>query len=196
MFVGYEVMEKYDIVKIHSYKHDKTIHRVWNNITVLEKKEHELVVGNYKTRVIESNGRYWTTSEPAICFFYDNEWFNIIAMLKDDGIYYYCNISSPYVYDEEAIKYIDYDLDLRIDSKYNYRILDRDEYRHHSKIMGYSDELKEVLENSLKNLIEFVSKKEGPFNHQVILNYFEEYKKNNPHLSKYNIGGKKNENNK
>ena len=108
--------------KIHSYKHDKTIHRVWNNIVVLDKSEHEVVIGNYKTRVVESNGRYWNTKEPAICFFYDNEWFNVIAMLKEDGIHYYCNISSPYVFDDEAIK-----------------------YKHHANIMNYPPELKEVV---------------------------------------------------
>ena len=55
-------------------------------------------------------------------------------MLKEDGIHYYCNISSPYVYDDEAIKYIDYDLDLRVDSKFNYRILDKDEYKYYAKM--------------------------------------------------------------
>ena len=47
------MLNKNNIVKIHSYKHDKKIHRVWNNITVLDKNEHELVVANYKTRVVE-----------------------------------------------------------------------------------------------------------------------------------------------
>ena len=171
-----------DCVKIHSYKHDKTIHRVWNKITVLEENEHELVVANYKTRVVESNGRYWNTKEPAICFFYDDEWFNIIAMLKDDGIYYYCNISSPYIFDDEAIKYIDYDLDLRVDSKYTYRVLDRDEYRYHGKIMDYSPKLKEVLEASLDKVIGMVKGREGPFNHNVVLKYFDLYKSLNTRI--------------
>lgn len=178
------MIEKNKNVKIHSYKHDKTIHRVWNNITVLDQKEHELVVANYKTRVVESNGRYWNTKEPAICFFYDNEWFNIIAMLKEDGIYYYCNISSPYTYDLEAIKYIDYDLDLRVDSNYVYKILDLDEYRHHAKIMDYSPKLKAVIEASLNRVIEMVKAKEGPFNHDVVKEYYDYYKKINTRIKK------------
>ena len=170
---------KNQITKIHSYKHDKTIHRVWNNVAVLDVTDKAIVVGNYKTRVVESNGRYWNTKEPAVCFFFYDEWYNVIAMLKEDGIHYYCNISSPAIYDEEAIKYIDYDLDLRVDPKFNYRILDRDEYRHHAKIMNYSPKLKEVIEGSLKNVIELVGKKEFAFDHQIVLNYFDEYKKIN-----------------
>ena len=177
------------VVKIHSYKHDKSIHRVWNNITVLDHNEHELVVANYKTRVVEANGRYWNTKEPAICFFYDNEWFNVIAMMKEDGIYYYCNISSPYVYDEEAIKYIDYDLDLRVDSKMNYRILDKEEYKYHAELMNYSPKLKSVIEASLEQVIKMVKEKKGPFDREVVLKYYEQYKMCNNKLNKIK-GGK------
>ena len=47
-------------------------------------------------------------------FFYKDRWFNIIEQLKDYGIYFYCNIATPYIIDEKVIKYIDYDLDLRV----------------------------------------------------------------------------------
>jgi len=171
------VIEPKSTVKIHSYKHDRTIHRVWTNVLVLKGNMDELVVANNKTRVVESNGRYWKTKEPAICFFYSEKWYNVIAMIKDDGIHYYCNISSPYVYDDEAIKYIDYDLDLRVDPNYNMLVLDKEEYRHHAKMMNYSSELKEILEYSLNELMELVKKHDGPFSHEVIMKYYDMYKK-------------------
>lgn len=178
------MLKRNSVVKIHSYKHDKSIHRVWNNVTVLDFDEEMLVVGNYKARVVESNGRYWNTKEPAICFFYKNEWFNVIAMMKEDGIHYYCNISSPYVFDDEAIKYIDYDLDLRVDSKFNYRILDKDEYKFHAKLMDYSPKLKVVIESSLEKVIEMVKNKVGPFDLDVVMKYYNEYKKINQKIKK------------
>ena len=171
-----------DNVKIHSYKHNKKIHRVWNNITVLDNNPHELVVANFKTKVVESNGRYWNTKEPAICFFYDDKWYNVIAMLKEDGIYYYCNVSSPYIFDGEAIKYIDYDLDLRVDANYQYKILDREEYKYHAKIMNYDEKLKVVIEHSLEDIIKLATNKEGAFNHDVVMKYFDMYKKYNKFL--------------
>ena len=178
------MLKRNSIVKIHSYKHDKKIHRVWNNVTVLDFDDEMVVVGNYKARVVEANGRYWNTKEPAICFFYNNEWFNVIAMLKEDGIHYYCNISSPYVYDDEAIKYIDYDLDLRVDSKFNYRILDKDEYKYHARIMEYPDKLKAVIENSLEKVSDMVNNRIGPFNLDVVMKYYNDYKKLNSKLKK------------
>lgn len=166
-------------IQIHSYKHDKQLHRVWDNVRTLEVQDNYMIVGNYRTRVIESNGRFWKTKEPAICFFYDDAWYNVIAMLKDDGIYYYCNISSPFVYDEEAIKYIDYDLDVRIDPEFNYKILDKEEYKKHAREMDYSEDLKFIVEKSLEDLINVIYDRSGPFNHEVIKKYFEMYKKTN-----------------
>ena len=175
-------------IRIHSYKHDKTIHRVWANAIALELSNHEVVVGNNKTRVIESNGRYWNTKEPAICFFYNNQWYNIIAMLKEDGIHYYCNISSPYLYDGEAIKYIDYDLDLRVDPNYRFKILDKDEYRLHAKLMEYPEKLKVILEDSLDKIIALVKERKGPFEHEVVMKYFNQYQKINNKLEEKNNG--------
>lgn len=177
-------LESKTISQIHSYKHNKQIHRVWNNIMILEKNGPELVVANYQTRVIESNGRTWNTKEPAICFFYEDEWFNVIAMLKQDGIYYYCNISSPYVYDGEAIKYIDYDLDVRVNPKFEYRILDRDEFKRHSTQMEYGVELNAVIEYSLKRILTLIESRSGPFDHRIIERYFEQYVSYNGRLKK------------
>ncbi|MFI3252224.1 MAG: DUF402 domain-containing protein [bacterium] len=173
---------KNDIIQIHSYKHDKQLHRVWDNIRVLEEKENEIVVANYRTRVIESNGRFWKTKEPAICFFYDDCWYNVIAMLKDDGVYYYCNISSPFVLDAEGIKYIDYDLDVRIDPTFKYKILDKEEYKRHSIAMNYPEEIKFIVESALEELLNVIHDRKGPFNTEVVKEYFDQYKKTNKNI--------------
>ena len=70
-------------------------------------------------------------------FFYKNRWFNIIGQLKDYGIYFYCNIATPYVIDENVIKYIDYDLDLRVFPDGSFKVLDRGEYNYHKNKMNY-----------------------------------------------------------
>ena len=91
---------------IHSYKHDGSIHRAWDEAILLDETDDYLVFGNEKTKVTESNGRTWKTKEPAILYFYKNQWFNVIGQCKKDGIYYYCNIASPFVIEDKTIKYI------------------------------------------------------------------------------------------
>ncbi len=162
-------------LKIHCYKHNGKIHRIWENAEILDEGKDYLVCGNFKTTVIEHDGRSYKTKEPAIIFFYKNNWFNIIAQFKEYGLFYYCNIASPYVIDEETIKYIDYDLDLRVFPDGGYRVLDKNEYKYHKKIMNYSDDLDIILNKELEKLINMKNNNEGPFDKKVIDKYFKDY---------------------
>ena len=169
------MFNKGDIVEIHCYKHNGKIHRIWEEATILENSEDYLICGNFKTNVIENDGRSHKTKEPAIIFFYKNSWFNIIAQFKEYGLFYYCNIASPYIIDENTIKYIDYDLDLRVFPDGGFRVLDKNEYKYHKKIMNYSDELDYVINKALEELIDKKVKNEGPFDKNLILKYYNEY---------------------
>lgn len=140
-------------LQIQCYKHNGKIHRAWNEAILLEEHKDYMVFANDKTQVIESEGNVWKTKEPAIMYFFKDKWFNIIAQLKKDGIYYYCNIATPYIIEDNTIKYIDYDLDLRVFPTGEYKILDRLEYKYHKKIMNYSDDLDYVIKNALSELI-------------------------------------------
>lgn len=162
---------------IHSYKHTGEIHREWDEAILLEKHDDYLVFGNNKTKVTESDGRSWKTKEPAILFFYDNSWFNIIGQNKKDGIYYYCNIASPYIIEDGTIKYIDYDLDLRVFPNGSFKVLDRGEYKYHKRIMNYSDELDSIIKKELSNLIVKARLHENEFSHDTIFKYCDLYKK-------------------
>ena len=164
-----------DRLTINCYKHNGKIHRSWDEAVVLDVLEDTLVVANNKCKVVENDGRSYHTNEPAIIFFYKNKWYNIIAQLKTHGLFYYCNIATPYVIDEDIIKYIDYDLDLRVFPDGGFRVLDRNEYKYHKKIMHYSDDLDLVLRSELTNLIDAKRKNEGPFDRQVIDKYYQRY---------------------
>ena len=164
-----------DEYQIQCYKHNGKIHRAWDEAVVLDIKNEYIVFGNNKTRVTESEGTTWRTKEPAIMYFFKNHWFNVIAQLKKTGISYYCNIATPYIIEDDTIKYIDYDLDLRIFPNGSYKILDRNEYKYHKKLMGYSDDLDRAIKNGLDELINFYKKDEIIFNEANNLKYREEY---------------------
>jgi len=142
-----------DRYQIHCYKHNGKVHRAWDEAVVLDVKKDYIVFGNNKTTVTESEGTTWKTKEPAIMYFFKNKWYNIIVQMKKDGIYYYCNIATPFLIEENTIKYIDYDLDLRIFPKGDYKILDKLEYEYHKTKMGYSDDLDFVINTALEDLI-------------------------------------------
>ena len=186
-------MENYIIGKkylIHSYKHNGTIHRAWDEATLIEENEDYLVFGNDKTLVQESDGRTWRTKEPAILFFYKDKWYNVIGQFKEDGIYYYCNMASPFLIEDDTIKYIDYDLDLRVFSDGTYKVLDKGEYKYHKEKMNYSKDIDLILNKELKNLIEKVKSKKGPFDKekiQVLKEKYEKLKKTKKNVDNYNM---------
>ena len=96
-----------DFITIQSYKHDGSLHRTWRDTMVLKITENAIIGVNDHTLVTESDGRRWITREPAIVYFHKKYWFNIIAMIRDNGVSYYCNLASPFHIDQEALKYID-----------------------------------------------------------------------------------------
>ena len=166
-----------DIYEIHCYKHNGKIDRICDETIILDVTEDFIVCGNYKTNLIESNGKSHRTKETAIIFFYKKRWFNILAQLKKYGLFYYCNIASPFVIDDNIIKYIDYDLDLRVFPDGAFKVLDKNEYKYHSKIMRYPKEIDEILKYELTNLIEMERNKEFPFNKETIDFYYEKFLK-------------------
>lgn len=162
-------------IEIQSYKHNGQLHRVWEQSLVLKGTDTVVIGANDKTQVTESDGRTWITREPAICYFHSKYWFNIIGMLRNDGIYYYCNISSPFVYDSEALKYIDYDLDVKVYPDMTYEILDIDEYNEHKKVMNYPDVLDKILHNHIDYLKKWIRQGKGPFSPDFVDNWYERY---------------------
>ena len=164
-----------DKLEIHCYKHNGKLHRQWDEAVVLDIYDDYIVFGNNRTTVIDSDGKVCKTKEPAIMFFFRDRWFNIIGQLKDYGIYFYCNIATPVLIDNKVIKYIDYDLDLRVFPNGSFKILDRMEYKYHKKQMHYSNRLDFILKYELGNLIDMVRRNEMPFDRKTINDYYEKY---------------------
>ncbi len=171
-------MEKLEVgsrLQIHCYKHNGKIHRTWDEAIVLDIKDDLLICGNNRVTVTEKDGRNHKTREIAIIFFYTKRWFNVFAQFKKQGLYYKCNIATPYLIDDNIIKFIDYDLDLKVFPDGTFRVLDRNEYKYHKIKMKYSEDLDKILQSELTELINMKRAEVGPFNKNVIEKYYEKY---------------------
>lgn len=164
-----------DRLQIQCYKHNGKVHRAWDEAVILEIQKDYIVCGNKRTQVTEAEGGMWKTKEPAIMYFFRHHWFNVIVQLKKEGISYYCNIATPYIIEEGTIKYIDYDLDLRIFPSGEYKILDKLEYKYHKKIMEYPDSLDQAIKNGLNELIELYQSGSSIFSSERNKKYYQEY---------------------
>ncbi len=168
-------IKPWDDIVVHSYKHDEKLHRIWAHATVIDVNDREAVIANYRTKVIEANGRFWYTKEPSVTWFFKDRWFNVIGIIRPTGIFYYCNIASPFLVDSEALKYIDYDLDVKVSPDYSYTTLDRKEYNKHKVRMDYPESLKKILERELDALKKMVETQTGPFAKGAVEQYYKRY---------------------
>src|SRR5690625_83676 len=160
---------------VQSYKHDGLLHRVWRQNYVLKGTNKIFIGANDKAEVMESDGRVWITREPAISYFSSEAWFNVIGMIRSDGIHYYCNLASPFLYEHNMLKYIDYDLDLKVYPDMTYTLLDEDEYAVHKDEMNYPPALDQILYQHVDQLISMVRQREGPSAPGFIDKWYEQF---------------------
>lgn len=164
-------------VIVQAYKHNGELHRQWSHGYILEDNDDYYVMASIRASVVESDGRKWHTKEPAIFILSKKEWFNVIAMLKEDGVCYYVNIASPTIYDKGFLKYIDYDLDIKLYGDGSTRLLDVSEYRKHAKEQNYPDEIRTILSSYVDKTYKRIKEKEYPFDDNAILKYYRDFKK-------------------
>lgn len=170
-----EKREVGDWIKIVSFKHDGSFHRSWDKTCLLSENDDFLIFVNSHAEIKESDGRNWMAKDPAVSIFYKKKFFNIICMIRATGIYYYCNVASPYVFDEGVLKYIDYDLDISFSAKKPVKILDENEYQDNRKKLKYSDKLDVICRNALSQLYELVTNQQFPFIDEKIYRLYDEY---------------------
>ena len=167
-------MSNQEIVTV-AFKHNGKVHRTWYQTYLIEDNDDYVAVGSTHSFVIEADGRKWHAVEPAVSIFMKKKWFNVVCMIKSTGINYYVNIASPSVFENNVIKYIDYDLDFKVDSEYQIKILDEFEYKKHKKLFSYSNDLDEVIYYNFHKIKQMIINKEFPFSHDVVDSLYKKY---------------------
>ena len=131
--------------------------------------------------VTEADGRKWMTKEKAVFILFKKKWMNVIAMFKEDrGICYYVNIASPTLDDKGFLKYIDYDLDVKLYPDGVEKTLDEREYARHAEEYGYSKDLSLAIERSAEEVKKMIDEKAYPFRDATIEAYFQSFLDQNP----------------
>jgi len=153
---------------IQAYKHNGELHREWSHSYVLDDNDDYYVLASIRASVVENDGRKWHTKEPAIFIMSKKHFFNVIAMLKESGVCYYVNIASPTIEDKGFLKYIDYDLDIKMFGDGSTKLLDVSEYHKHAKEQNYPDEVKAILSKAVDRVYAMIKEKEFPFQNEEI----------------------------
>lgn len=174
----------YEKTTIKSFKHDGSLHRVWlENWQVPRELLHPhhsdqsvWILLNDHTTIVEAGGKQWISQVPAVSFFMPNLWFNVVALIEDKGIRYYCNLASPPYRYGDILTYIDYDLDLVVLPDGSVHELDREEYQRHKAEYRYSGTVEAEIETGMRTLQATIASKEFPFGDAEVYSYYEQWK--------------------
>ncbi|MDR2461859.1 MAG: DUF402 domain-containing protein [Mycoplasmataceae bacterium] len=149
-------------IMVHAYKFNGTLYRTWEFPTIIEETDKWICVSTQNTNVLtidikkkKENVLHSKISCPTIWYFLKDKWYNIIFSNKKKT-YCYINVASPFILEEEAIKYIDLDLDFKIPDIKAKRIveLDIDEYNENIKKYNYPDELIKKIKKIEEEILE------------------------------------------
>jgi protein associated with RNAse G/E len=175
----------YESRVIKSFKHNGSLHRMWlENWQVPEDRLYPgqssgqawILINEY-TKIVEGSGREWISRVPAVSFFLPERWYNVVALIGEDGIRYYCNLASPPYRYENVVTYIDYDLDVVVLPDGTMLELDREEYAHHKQEYRYGKAVEERINQGLQSLQAAIAGKHFPFDDNLVLFYYEQWKR-------------------
>jgi len=170
---------------IKSFKHDGSLHRVWLENWLVPKEclhprhvaQEVWVILNDHTTIVEADGKEWISRVPAVSFFIPEQWYNVVALIEDKGIRYYCNLASPPYRYGNVLTYIDYDLDVVVLPNGTVIELDRDEYMLHKTEYHYSEAVEAQVEAGMQILQSAISNKAFPFGDAEVYHYYEQWKR-------------------
>lgn len=165
------------IVNIQAYKYNGKLYRQWNGCQILENNSKHIIATLNKTKVIEPNKQKWIIKEPTIWIFSKNFLWNAIISLKKNEPYVYVNLASTPIYEDNTIKYIDYDLDIKVYPRKELNILDKLDFLNNAKKMNYSKKLMNIVYEELKKIIELYYSDEYIFNNKYTLSLLTKKKK-------------------
>lgn len=162
------------MVNVQAYKHDGTLYRQWNGVKVIEASPDRWVLFMYKTKVTELSGQRWIVREPIIWWMPRDSFSNTTGLIRPSGTHFYTNLASTPIFEEGAIKFIDYDLDVKAYPDSPIKVVDWNEYEKHKKEYNYPQKLQEIINRTVKRIIKKIQLKEEFFDEDLIDKYLEE----------------------
>lgn len=160
-----------NLINVQAYKYDGTLYRQWNGVKLLSNDSNYVCCLLSKTKVTEQKGQKWVIKEPTIWFFSKKYFFNVTITPKEDGLYYYVNLASPFFFEENTIKFIDFDYDIKIYPKKYYLVVDHVDFVK-NRAQWYNQDIVDVIHKNIAIITEKVQAKEDIFDEYYVWNIY------------------------
>jgi uncharacterized protein len=148
-------------------KFDGRIHRSWS-CRLIEKKESQITfIGEFEKEIIHNELGVIRPKTLSYEFYWTDRFYNVFRFHEPDGNLrnFYCNINLPPTFNNGVLDYVDLDIDVLVWKNFEYKILDLEEFEHHSKKFLYPIEIIEKAKSALNELLELIDKRSFPFDY-------------------------------
>lgn len=153
-------------INIQAYKASGKLYRQWNEASIINYFDNYLVISLKGAKVKKENEKPWNVRENSIWIFHKKAFYNAILTLRGHQVHYYINLASDFVYEDNTIKFIDYDLDLKlITPSKKIEIVDIDEFQNNinKKLYTPDMQLDKIMSKQIQILFYNFLNKKGVF---------------------------------
>lgn len=153
---------------VNSRKFDNSIHRSWNCTLLEENDELWIFAGEFESEIRHPKLGIIRRGTISYEYYWKHKWFNIFRFHEPEGElkFYYCNVNMPPKLENNALDYIDMDVDILVQKDLSFEILDEDEFEENSIKFDYPEEVKLKTRKSIEKLLEKINEKAFPFDYQ------------------------------
>ena len=151
-------------VLLRATKYDGTAH--WIQPFQVVSDDGNLLVASYRARtpIYTSRGEFRSPYD-SLVYFWRDRWYNVFRLSRPRCplALWYCNVTTPPLFDGCQIGYVDLDLDLKVQPGGGFELLDEDEFEVHQRKYGYPPEVIEQAESAARELTEMARARAFPF---------------------------------
>lgn len=154
-----------EIITINSRKFDNKIHRSWKAKLIEQKNSLLVFVGTFEEEISHPKLGVIRRDTISYEYYWLDRFYNIFRFHEPDGVLrnFYCNVNMPPKFENNFLDYVDLDLDILVWNDFRYEILDADEFNENAIKYNYSKDLKQIVDSSVKELIDLIENKDFPF---------------------------------
>jgi uncharacterized protein len=153
-----------DRVLLRATKYDGAAH--WLQPFRVVSDDGQLLVTQYRARtpVYTSRGEFRSPYDSKV-YFWRNRWYNVFQLSRPGcaTALWYCNVTTPPVFDGQQISYSDLDLDVVVTPDGCVDLKDEDEFKAHQRKYGYPADIIEQAKDAAEELMELGRTRAFPF---------------------------------
>ena len=172
-------------IAVHAYKYDGCLYRTYEFPKIIDETDEYICLSLHNIHIISQakNKKFYHShsKNESYWFLFKEKWMNLfISKNFNDEVLYYFNIASPFIYEEGAIKYIDLDLDIRVNDvgrKNVIKLLDENEFKMNFEKMLYPKKLINKTIEVRDEIVELL--KQNYYQEKFNLKTFDKYRELN-----------------